>query len=223
MPNATASPEHPACGPARRSLSDDDVRHLMRESAPFVIFDTEFTAWEGSMARGWSGVGEHRELVQIGAVRVQYVEGGARLEETVSLSVLARPRINPTLSEYFVRLTDISNGDLLLAGVESDAAIDRFLAFCAGAAAVVSNGGDENILLETAGLHGLAPRWPDIPFFDMRDAVIRHVGDGVFVSSGDVAEHLGVPLNGQAHDALFDARSLRVGLEHIARRLSFLR
>ena len=37
----------------------------------FIIFDTEFTAWEGSMQRGWSGQNEHREIVQISAIRIK--------------------------------------------------------------------------------------------------------------------------------------------------------
>jgi hypothetical protein len=35
-----------------------------------VVFDTEFTAWRGSMERNWAGPGEFREIVQIGAVRI---------------------------------------------------------------------------------------------------------------------------------------------------------
>ena len=37
----------------------------------FIIFDTEFTAWEGSMERNWSGENEYRELVQISAFRIK--------------------------------------------------------------------------------------------------------------------------------------------------------
>lgn len=28
----------------------------------FVLFDTEYTGWEGSQERGWSAPGEYREL-----------------------------------------------------------------------------------------------------------------------------------------------------------------
>ena len=35
-----------------------------------IIFDTEFTAWEGSLARNWNGPGEYREIIQIGAILV---------------------------------------------------------------------------------------------------------------------------------------------------------
>ena len=41
---------------------------MARRPTEVVVFDTEFTAWQGSMERGWSGPGEHKEIVQIGAV-----------------------------------------------------------------------------------------------------------------------------------------------------------
>jgi hypothetical protein len=37
----------------------------------FVLFDTEYTAWSGSHERDWSGPGEHRELIQLSAIRVR--------------------------------------------------------------------------------------------------------------------------------------------------------
>ncbi len=35
-----------------------------------IIFDLEFTAWEGSVAHRWSRPGEFTELVQIGALKI---------------------------------------------------------------------------------------------------------------------------------------------------------
>ena len=37
----------------------------------FVLYDTEYTSWEGSLQRGWSRPDEHRELVQLSAIRVR--------------------------------------------------------------------------------------------------------------------------------------------------------
>ncbi|MBU6156070.1 MAG: exonuclease, partial [Alphaproteobacteria bacterium] len=68
--------------------------------AQVILFDTEFTAWRGSMARGWKGPGEHQEIVQIGAVRLDAQE----LKELAEFQVLIRPVINPVLSSYFVGL-----------------------------------------------------------------------------------------------------------------------
>ena len=62
----------------------------------FVVFDTEFTAWEGSMQRQWSEPWEHREIIQIAAVKVQASSTNVRITETFNELVL--PVINPTLS-----------------------------------------------------------------------------------------------------------------------------
>ena len=35
-----------------------------------TVFDLEYTAWECSMARSWLTPGEFREVVQIGAVKL---------------------------------------------------------------------------------------------------------------------------------------------------------
>jgi len=52
-----------------------------------IVFDTEFTAWQGSMERHWSGPGEFREIVQIGGISVDV----ATFAETGAFSVLIKP------------------------------------------------------------------------------------------------------------------------------------
>ena len=69
-----------------------------------VVFDLEFTAWEGSMAACWLRPGEFQEIVQIGAVKV---DEDFNAGETFAL--LVRPRFNPVLSPYLEGLTGITN------------------------------------------------------------------------------------------------------------------
>ena len=69
-----------------------------------TIFDLEYTAWECSMARSWLTPGEFREVVQIGAVKLDADSFAAQAE----FEVLVRPRFNPVLSPYFEKLTGIS-------------------------------------------------------------------------------------------------------------------
>ena len=66
-----------------------------------TIFDLEYTAWECSMARHWLVPGEFKEVVQIGAVRLD----ADTLTVLDELEILVRPRINPHLSPYFETLT----------------------------------------------------------------------------------------------------------------------
>ena len=70
-----------------------------------VIFDTEFTAWEGSMQRQWSLDWEHREIIQIAAVKVELTLSGAQVVS--SFNTLVKTVINPTLSDYIIQLTGI--------------------------------------------------------------------------------------------------------------------
>ena len=68
----------------------------------FIIFDTEFTAWEGSQERKWKGVNEYRELVQISAIRVK--KKGNTIAITKKLNLYALPRINPMLSLSLIHI-----------------------------------------------------------------------------------------------------------------------
>ena len=57
---------------------------------PVVVFDLEWTAWEGSRDRNWSGPKEEREIIEIGAVKIDGANGFA---ETVRFENLVRPSI----------------------------------------------------------------------------------------------------------------------------------
>ena len=80
----------------------------MRKSAPamnkpnIVIFDLEWTAWEGSKERNWTGLGEKREIVQIGAIKLSYDDG---LTEIGMFDCYVKPQFSPILSDYFTNLT----------------------------------------------------------------------------------------------------------------------
>jgi len=90
-----------------------------------VIFDLEFTAWEGSVASRWSRPGEYTEVVQIGAVKL----AADSLKELDSFEMLVKPRINPKLSDYLVALTGITNERLEAFGVDFITAYRAFLDF----------------------------------------------------------------------------------------------
>src|SRR5436189_6486508 len=82
-----------------------DSRGLRLTSPTITIFDLEYTAWECSMARHWLTPGEFKEVVQIGAVKLD-ADSFAVLDE---FECLVRPRINSTISPYLEKLTGITN------------------------------------------------------------------------------------------------------------------
>ena len=178
-----------------------------------TIFDLEFTAWDGSLSRQWLAPGEFKEIVQIGAVRL----GGPDLAVEQSFDCLVRPRINPRLSDYFENLTGISNQRLARDGQDFETAYRRFLAF-AGEGVIASFGRDDWVLEENIRLCGLKDVAPLPPFVNLRDWFDAHGFDTSRLHSCDIGPLLGVPFEGQQHDALCDARSIAAGMRVLLQR-----
>lgn len=89
-----------------------------------IIFDSEFTAWQGSKERRCSESWEYRWLIQLAAVRLELGEDG--VESLSSFNELVKPVINPTLSDYIVNLTGISQGIVDDLGVDFSSAMNLF-------------------------------------------------------------------------------------------------
>ena len=98
----------------------------------FIIFDTEQTAWEGSNLRNWSGENEHREIIQIGAIKVKKINNKYEVIEKINDTgyIYVKPRINKVLSEYITNLTGITNKNIEDEGVEFEDALNKFSDFC---------------------------------------------------------------------------------------------
>ena len=171
-----------------------------------IVFDTEFTAWQGSMARNWSGPGEHREIVQIGAVAID-VES---LAETAAFSILIKPVHNPVLSDYLVALTRIDNARLVADGVDFVSGVAAFVKFIAGRR-MYCYGRDDKIIAANAKLLGEREVWPRVPAFDLKDWLIAVGIPLAGVHSGALAAHVGSVAQGVGHDALVDFALARRG------------
>ena len=172
-----------------------------------IVFDLEFTAWEGSMRHRWLRPGEFKEVVQIGAVKVD----AATLAVVDRFEALVRPRINPRLSAYLENLTGISNDAVRAQGRDFADAYADFLGFCGGAV-TSAFGRDDLVLDENLRLYGLTP--PAVPpeFRDSRP----WFRDQGFATQGlhscDIGPKLGVPFEGRAHNALADSLSVAAGM-----------
>jgi inhibitor of KinA sporulation pathway (predicted exonuclease) len=178
-----------------------------------IIFDTEFTAWEGSAQRNWSFDWEHREIIQIAAVKVDVNPSGAQVLS--SFNTLVKPSINPILSEYIIQLTGIEQHVLDDMGVDYQAALMQFYSFCSqGTLPCYSWGNDKRVLVGNCLLNGI--QMPDFPaeFYNLH-GMAREVNiDGAHLCSGELANHLGLDLHGHIHNALFDVRSIALAVNH---------
>lgn len=184
-----------------------------------ILFDTEYTAWEGSQARRWSAPGEHREIIQIAALRVDPARGFA---ETGRFQRLARPARNPQLSEYIRALTGLRQADIDARGIPFGEAYAAFAAFCApGSPALFSWGDDPGVLRENCALAAIPEALFPGGFYDVRDPFAEAGIDTRGYTSGSVYRALNLPHDLAAHDALNDVTSLRVTLAELARRGQF--
>ncbi|MEY4965675.1 MAG: hypothetical protein RL274_1258 [Pseudomonadota bacterium] len=181
----------------------------MRVSSPIItIFDLEYTAWECSMARHWLTPGEYREVVQIGAVKLN----ADTFAELDAFDALVRPRINPKLSAYFQNLTGITQDAVTARGVDFVQAYARFLDF-AGDGPIAAFGRDEQVLVDNLRLYGIEGAHPLPVFYDLRGWFAVQGLDPRGMLSCDIAPALGIPFIGQTHNALNDARSLAASME----------
>jgi inhibitor of KinA sporulation pathway (predicted exonuclease) len=184
----------------------------------FVLFDLEWTTWEGAMARKWSGPGEHREVVQCGAVLVD-----ENLGEVASFLMYVRPQINPELSQYFIDLTHITQAEVDEKGNDFATFLATFHEWCADfpiysfSDHTIEFPTDAAVLAENCTLNGI-----DFPFDHKRFSNVNNIfhEHGIDVEqSGRAPEAFGLNLPARPHDALNDARGLLIGLQELARRV----
>ncbi|MGZ5961483.1 MAG: exonuclease domain-containing protein [Rhizomicrobium sp.] len=184
---------------------------MSRDAA--VIFDLEFTAWEGSMRHRWLRPGEFKEVVQIGAVKVD----AETLTILDSFNIIVRPRINSRLSAYLEDLTGITNEAVKAYGRDFVEAYDRFLDFARGAS-ISAFGRDDLVLTENLRLYGIGSAG-DLPLFlDARPWFRANGFDTRGLHSCDIGPRLGVPFSGRKHNALDDSRSIAQGMKVLIER-----
>lgn len=172
-----------------------------------VIFDLEFTAWEGSLQSGWTRPGEFREVVQIGAVKLD----PASLKPVDEFEILILPRLNPVLSEFFTTLTGISNEEVARRGVDIITGYRAFLDFATGAP-LWAHGRDDLVLAGNLRLCG----WDrHFAVANYTNAILWFLEQGVDLRGKhacDVAAAAGAAFSGREHNALDDARGIAAGI-----------
>jgi inhibitor of KinA sporulation pathway (predicted exonuclease) len=178
-----------------------------------VIFDLEFTAWQGSMEHRWLRPGEFREVVQIGAVRVD----SESFVELAPFDAIVRPRLNPVLSDYLVELTGVTNAALAERGMDFADAFGRFVAFANGDC-IAAFGRDDLVLEDNIRLYGLKgmPALP--PYANIAPWLFDQGIDPRGRHACDVAQAAGAEFTGRRHDALDDARSVALGIKTLVAR-----
>lgn len=188
-----------------------------------VIFDTEYTTWEGAAANGWTGPGQHREIVQIAALKMDFPSCAV----VDSLDILIKPRINPILSDFFQDLTKITQELVDLNGIPFATALDFFLEFCGAGTPTLSYGNDACILAENIALLRAEPKkfygFGGPNFMNIQHALVAAdpaIADKK-INSGKLWAHFGLEkpdAPGGEHNALFDCYSIAAALKFLVGR-----
>ena len=189
----------------------------------FVIFDTEYTSWQGCQEHGWKGK-QKKEVVQIAALKVN--DDWKILGE---FNVFCRPLFNPVLSDYFVNLTKITNEKIRDCGVPFAQAYADFKEFV-GDGFCLSHGwggdyyepSDGSILKENLDLYNILENNPLVyrnaaaifqALYQKHTLPIKNQSSGQIASLLNLENKL-LNLGINQHNALYDVYSILVGLKY---------
>ena len=188
-------------------------KHIFTEDKA-MVFDLEFTSWPGSNERNWSLPNEDREIIQIGAVKI---ETTGDMREVDSFQTLVRPLKNPILSDYIVNLTEITQEKVEKEGILFPLALSRFINFIGEHPIdILSNGGDEEVIEENCQIHNI----PFLSIFKKSTDLKIYFSEVLGISrknctSGMLPELFGLNNHEKQHDALGDARSISQALRYL--------
>ena len=186
----------------------------------FVLFDLECTSWEGAAARNWSGPGEHREVIQVGAV----LTDRERLTEQFVTKTLARPRLNPILSDYIKELTGIPQEDIDQKGIDFAIFLQMFFGWCCDFEIYCFDSRvdgsrlfDRDVLEENCRLYSLDFPFKKERFHNVNEIFAQH--DYVVKQSGASPEVFGIKIPARPHDALNDVNGVLISLKELSKRI----
>lgn len=183
-------------------------------NTPLIIFDSEYTAWEGSRDRQWSNPNEHREIVQIGAIKINHVND---LNEIEHFNVLVKPKINHELSEYFTELTGITQPQIENLGINFTEALNAFTDFVGTESKILSNGGDESIFTENCEIHNIEFKIKQHRFVNLAKYFMQLADKPHHIDTCDLVKTFNVIHKQSAHDALSDTRSILAVLNFLVK------
>lgn len=173
------------------------------------MWDTEYTSWEGCNENGWNEPWQHKELLQIGAIKV---DTEFAYKEIESFDLFIKPQKNPELSDYIQKLTGISQQQVDSQGFIAHEAMTKFKDFC-GDLPIYSYGHDWKIAEETARLQNFALPIALSQFHDISPVIKDHGIDINQYTSGEQHQAVNITMDGHTHNALHDVRSIAVTLD----------
>lgn len=169
----------------------------------FIVFDMEWTAWEGSQDRGWDGPDEYREIYDIGAVLV--TGDDFTMQETYHQ--LVKLEIVPTLPAFSTKLTGITQTQIDADGIPFSEMVPAFKRF-AGDRPIYCWGIDGERLAENCELKKVPNPFPATQFRNMRDVFSAQGVPADEYMSSTIVQYFGEVNTHTAHQGLDDAQNI---------------
>ena len=194
------------------------------KSRYFILFDTEYTAWEGSQERNWSYDYEYKELICISALKINNKNNKLNIVDKFNCYI--KPTINPLLSDYIINLTGITQNTIDIHGISFKNAIKKFYKFC-NTNKIYSYGNDYNeikINLELNNISSLSIyyKW-ECKFFDIRTIFELYNINTNKYSSGTIYKSVKLIPDKKIniHDSQWDTYSLFITLKYLLDNIKF--
>ena len=186
----------------------------------FIIMDTEFTCWKGSMENNWSENGEYREIIQISAAKIEVTNDYMEIVEY--FDELVKPKINPILSDYCKDLTHIKQKDIIQAYDYNDV-MNRYKNFITENNKVLKNwswGNDIDVINENFYLIK-KEKINENNFFDLTE-IFKKNNIKCNTNSGNLYKLLNIKtdLIINEHNAMSDVLSLFISLKHFKKEIN---
>lgn len=118
----------------------------------FIIMDLEWTSWHGNYYGKYNqfekrSAKQKKEIIQIGAIKIN-----KDFKIIKKLNIYVKPKINPKLSRYIIKLTGITQTTIDKKGLNFKDAFNIFQKFTKKNK-IICNGADENILKKNLALN----------------------------------------------------------------------
>ena len=184
----------------------------------FIIFDTEYTSWEGSQERNWSLDYEYKEIICISALKINNINN--KLTVVDKFNYYVKPIINPKLSDYIINLTNITQDIIDTQAYDFIQVLEKFYIFCENYN-IYSYGNDYielniNMKLNNINSDSKYYAWEN-KFHNIRPFFEDHNINTSKYTSGSVYKSVQlVPKeNIQIHNSLWDAYSIFITIEYL--------
>lgn len=183
----------------------------------FCLFDSEYTAWEGSQESNWSKDGEEKELIQVSVILVRKCKNHLFIADDLNLYI--KSKINPVLSDYITKLTGITNEKLEEEGLSFDEAMNKLFEFCTyndNKIKIYSYGNDYDIIKENLKLNKYDQnhkyyKW-ESSFYDLVQLLKNYNIPTNEYTSGTLYRYFNLSPKADVHNSAWDVLSMYYSL-----------